>query len=73
MGIEEEKCDICGEELNAENYYYIYTGRLQQGVMSDPKANTEYKMCNNCYARVKAELMASVQKHKMKSKEAKTD
>ncbi len=63
-GIEEAKCDICGDELSMENYYYISAGRLQQGVMSDPRSYTEYKLCTNCYTMIKAELIASVQKQK---------
>jgi hypothetical protein len=69
--INDARCDICGDELNAENYYYISAGRLQQGVMSDPKAYTEYTLCTNCYAQTKAELMASVQKQKNKRQEKK--
>lgn len=64
-------CEICGEELNVENYYYISAGRLQQGVMSDPKAYTEYTLCTSCYAQVKGELMASVTKYKAKKNEDK--
>ena len=69
--INDARCEICGDELNVENYYYISAGRLQQGVMSDPKAYTEYTLCTNCYAQVKGELMASVAKYKAKKKEEK--
>ena len=64
MPITDNNCYICGEEISAENYYYISTGRLQQGVMSDPKAYKEYVLCTNCYAMVNAELIASIQKRK---------
>ncbi len=70
-GINDMTCHICGDELNTENYYYIATGRLAQGVMSDPKAYAEYYLCSNCYAQVNGELMASIAKHKMKKKEEK--
>ncbi len=69
MSINDARCEICGEELDVENYYYVAAGRLQQGVMSDPKANSEYTLCSNCYAQVNGELMASIQKRKMKKKE----
>ncbi len=71
MSINDTRCEICGEELNVENYYYISAGRLQQGVNSDPKAYTEYTLCTNCYAQIKAELMASVQRQKNKRNEKK--
>ena len=67
MSIDDSKCEICGEDLTAENYYYITAGRLQQGPMSDPKAITEYTLCMNCYAQIKAELMVSIQRQKMKN------
>ena len=69
MSINDARCEICAEELNMENYYYVSAGRLQQGVMSDPKAYSEYTLCSNCYAQVKGELMASIQKHKSKKVE----
>jgi hypothetical protein len=69
MSINDARCFICGEELNVENYYYVAAGRLQQGVMSDPKAYSEYTLCSNCYAQVNGELMASLRKHKMKKEE----
>ena len=73
MTIATTKCDICGEELDLENYYYIATGRLQQGTHSDPKAYKEYTMCTSCYAMINGEFMASVQKHKMKNQEKKKE
>jgi hypothetical protein len=71
MPINEENCYICGAELSTENYYYIATGRLQQGVMSDPKAYKEYALCTNCYAMVNAELIVSIQKRKTAASEKK--
>lgn len=64
MPISDSDCSICGEELNAENYYYIYTGRLQQGVMSDTRTNKEYVMCSNCFAQINADLLASIQRRR---------
>ncbi|MDE1870844.1 MAG: hypothetical protein KGI06_01235 [Candidatus Micrarchaeota archaeon] len=64
MGIEDSKCEICGEELTTENYYYVYAGRLQQGPMSDKRSMLEYTLCTNCYNQIKAELMVSVQRRK---------
>ena len=64
MSIEESKCDICGDELTTENYYYVYVGRLQQGPQSDKKSMLEYTLCSDCYAQIKAELLISVQKRK---------
>ncbi|MGI0100476.1 MAG: hypothetical protein ACREBH_02020 [Candidatus Micrarchaeaceae archaeon] len=64
MGIDESKCDVCGEDLTAENYYYVYAGRLQQGPQSDKKSMLEYTLCSNCYTQIKAELMVSVQRRK---------
>jgi hypothetical protein len=64
MGIDEQKCDICGEELTTENFYYMYMGRLQQGPMSDKKSILEYNLCTNCYNQIKAELLVSVQRRK---------
>ncbi len=69
MGIEEAKCCICGAELNTENYYYIAAGRLAQSVHSDPKAYSEYALCNTCYSEVKAELMVSIQKRTQKKRQ----
>lgn len=70
-GIEDAKCFICGEELNVENYYYISAGRLQQGVMSDPKSYAEWTLCTNCYALVKGELAANIQMRRNKQNEKK--
>ncbi|MDE1857310.1 MAG: hypothetical protein KGH98_04520 [Candidatus Micrarchaeota archaeon] len=67
MGINETKCDACGAELDAENYYYIYAGRLQQGPMSDPNSNMEYTLCMTCYSQLKTELMVSLQRQKQKT------
>ncbi|HIH49933.1 MAG: hypothetical protein ABSE71_02810 [Candidatus Micrarchaeaceae archaeon] len=64
MSIEDSRCDICKEELSADNFYYIYAGRLQQGTHSDKKSTTEYNLCSNCYNQVKAEMMVSVQRRK---------
>ncbi len=64
MGIDDSKCEICGEELTTENYFYIYAGRLQQGPMSDKKSMLEYNLCTNCYNQIKAELLVSVQRRK---------
>jgi hypothetical protein len=64
MSIDDSKCEICGEDLTTENYYYIYAGRLQQGPQSDKKSITEYTLCTNCYTQIKAELMVSVQRRK---------
>ncbi len=69
MSIFDDKCDVCQEELNTENYYYIYSGRMQQSVHSDPKATREFKLCTNCYNRISAELLASVMKYKLKHQE----
>ena len=51
MSIDDSRCDICREELSADNFYYIYAGRLQQGPLSDKKSITEYNLCSNCYNR----------------------
>ena len=67
MSINDASCQVCGEELNVENYYYISAGRLQQGVMSDPKSYLEYTLCTDCYQKIKAELMVSFQKYKAKA------
>jgi hypothetical protein len=67
MSIDDSKCEICGDELAMDNYYYIYAGRLQQGPQSDKKSMLEYTLCTNCYAQIKAELMVSVQRKKMQS------
>jgi hypothetical protein len=64
MSIEESKCDICGEELSADNCYYIYAGRLQQGPQSDKKSIVEYNLCSNCYNQIKAEMLVSIQRRK---------
>ncbi len=64
MSIDEQKCDICGEDLAMDNFYYIYAGRLQQGPQSDKKSITEYNLCTNCYTQIKAELMVAVQRRK---------
>jgi hypothetical protein len=64
MGIDTEKCQVCGSDLDAENCYYIYTGRLQQGVMSDKKSAAEYTLCGTCYNQIYAELMVSIQRRK---------
>jgi len=64
MSIEDQKCEICGEELSMESFYYIYAGRLQQGPMSDKKSIMEYNLCTNCYTQIKAELMVAVQRRK---------
>lgn len=64
MSIEDQKCEICREELTTENFYYIYAGRLQQGPMSDKKSILEYNLCTNCYTQIKAELLVSIQRHK---------
>ena len=64
MSIEDSRCDICKEELAADNFYYIYAGRLQQGPQSDKKSITEYNLCSNCYNQIKAELMVSIQRRK---------
>jgi hypothetical protein len=63
MGINEQKCDACGADLDADNCYYVYLGRLQQGPMS-AKGNTEYNLCGNCYNQIKAEVIVSVQRRK---------
>ncbi len=64
MGIEDQKCEVCGAELTTENFYYIYAGRLQQGPMSDRKSMLEYNVCMDCYNQIKAELLVSVQRRK---------
>jgi len=71
MTIEESKCDICGDELTTENYYYIYAGRLQQGPSSDPKSVTEYNLCTNCYTQLKTDLMVSAQRQKLRNEKDK--
>lgn len=63
-GINDAVCEICGEELSVDTYYYISAGRLAQGVNSDPKAYTEHILCTSCYAQVNGEMMASIQKRK---------
>lgn len=73
MTISNTNCEICGQELDLENYYYIATGRLQQGVNSDPRAYREYTLCTSCYAMVNGELIASVQKYKSKNKAQKQE
>jgi hypothetical protein len=64
MGIEDLRCDICREELAADNCYYVYAGRLQQGTHSDKKSILEYNLCGNCYNQIKAEMLVSVQRRK---------
>ena len=64
--IGEDVCDACGAELTADNYYYAYLGRLQQGPMSDKKANLEYKLCMNCFNTIKANTLVFVEKQKKK-------
>ncbi|MDE1868897.1 MAG: hypothetical protein KGH60_02945 [Candidatus Micrarchaeota archaeon] len=64
MSIDSMACDVCGDELSVENYYYISAGRLQQGPMSDPKAITEYTLCMTCYNQIKAELLVSIARQK---------
>ncbi len=66
MTINDMKCEVCGEELAVDTYYYIATGRLAQGVQSDPKAYKEYTLCNDCYTKLNTELLVSLQKAKMK-------
>lgn len=64
MSIDDSKCEICGDELSTENYYYIYAGRLQQGPLSDKKSMIEYTLCTNCYNQIKTELLVSIQRRK---------
>ncbi len=64
MSIDDSKCDLCGEELTSDNYYYIYAGRLQQGPQSDKKSATEYMLCMTCYTQLKADLLVSAQRRK---------
>ncbi len=64
MSIDDSRCDICKEELAADNFYYIYAGRLQQGPQSDKKSTTEYNLCFTCYAQIKAEMLVAVQRRK---------
>ncbi|MEM3791380.1 MAG: hypothetical protein QXL16_01460 [Candidatus Micrarchaeaceae archaeon] len=64
MGIEEDKCDICGAQLDLENYYYLYLGRLQQGVMSNSKAMNEYKLCTSCFNTIKGNILVMQQRNK---------
>lgn len=64
MSIVDEKCEICKKELDVENYYYISTGRLQQGIMSNPNAYKEYTLCRDCYTRLNADLLVSINKLK---------
>lgn len=66
MSIDDTRCEVCGAELDVENYYYISTGRLQQGPMSDPKAASETVMCMNCFNQIKAELMVSIGRQKQR-------
>ncbi|HVC58345.1 MAG TPA: hypothetical protein VND15_02620 [Candidatus Acidoferrales bacterium] len=66
MSIDETKCEICGADMDVENYYYISTGRLQQGPMSDPKATSETLLCMACFTQIKAELMVSIGRQKAK-------
>lgn len=64
MGIEDNRCEICWEELTTENFYYLYIGRMQQGPMSDKRSATEYALCMNCSTQIKAELMVSIQRRR---------
>jgi hypothetical protein len=66
MSIDESKCDACGAQLDLDNYYYIYTGRLQQGPQSDKKSAMEYNLCSTCYNEIKAGIMVAVQRKKQK-------
>ncbi|MEM3841696.1 MAG: hypothetical protein QXN59_03320 [Candidatus Micrarchaeaceae archaeon] len=62
MGIEDAVCSVCGKQLDTEDYYYIYTGRLQQGVESGAGTNKEYIMCRNCYVQINAELLSAIRR-----------
>ncbi len=64
MSIDDNRCDICGQELTVESLYYVYASRLQQGPMSDKKGILEYGLCTDCYTQIKAELIVSVQRRK---------
>lgn len=64
MPIEDYRCFACERQLDLENYYYVYTGRLQQGVQSDPKNIKEYTLCKDCFNQINAELLVSIQKRK---------
>ena len=66
MGIDTEKCNVCGNDLDVENCYYIYAGRLQQGTHSDKKSSAEYTLCSTCYNQIYAEIMVSIQRRKQK-------
>jgi hypothetical protein len=44
----------------------VYTGRLQQGIHSDPKATLEYNLCSTCFNQIKAEIIVSVMRKKNK-------
>lgn len=68
MAIGNDSCDACGGELAADNYYYVYMGRLQQGPMSDKKANVEYKLCMSCFNMIKANTLVFVEKQKARAK-----
>ncbi len=71
MTINDMKCEVCGEELAVDTYYYIATGRLAQGVQSDPKAYKEYTLCNDCYTKLNTELLVSLRKAKTRQAEKK--
>jgi len=64
ISIDDNRCDICGQELTTESLYYVYASRLQQGPMSDKKGILEYGLCTDCFTQIKAELMVAVQRRK---------
>lgn len=65
MAIDDYTCYICSKMIDLEEYYYVYTGRLQQGVESG-KSNKEYVLCRNCFNQTNAELLISIEKQKKK-------
>ncbi len=70
MGINEASCSVCGKELDADDYYYIYTGKLQQGVESSAGSTKEYVLCRNCYAQINAELISAIKRQSDKRQKA---
>ncbi len=69
MPIDDYKCFACGRQIDLESYYYVYTGRLQQGVQSDPAATKEYTLCRDCFNQINTELLVAIHKRKKKGEE----
>jgi hypothetical protein len=63
MAINDYNCYVCNKLIDLEEYYYVYTGRLQQGVESN-KSTKEYVLCRNCFNQINAELLISMERQK---------